>query len=419
MTNRWHPVIGGVLMNLALGSLYAWSVFVAPLEKEFGWTRTQTSQTFTIAVVCFALTFIAAGRLQDRKGPRICALLGSILVSAGFLLTSFTTSLTALYVCFGVIVGVGNGFGYSAPTPVGSKWFPDKRGLVVGLMVGGYGGGQAIFGSLANFWMIPSLGWRTTFQILGVVFLIMTLTGTALLKNPPAGYRPPNWQPPAGAVAGGTDFATGAMLSTPTFYLLWIAFCLGTTAGLMTISQLVPFATSAGLGANIATIALVVAAVGNAGGRILSGAMSDRFGRLATLRIMVLLSAIAMPSLFLWRQEAVLFWTFVTLVYWCYGTQLSVFASTTADFFGTKNFGMNYGVLFTAWGVAGIIGPLIAGRVYDTFGDYRYAFFGTAGLALVALASLSLAKPPAPQMAGAGQFAAGQGAGRGAGQMVR
>jgi OFA family oxalate/formate antiporter-like MFS transporter len=115
-------------MNLALGSLYAWSVFVAPLEKEFGWTRTQTSQTFTIAVVCFALTFIAAGRLQDRKGPRICALLGSILVSAGFLLTSFTTSLTALYVCFGVIVGVGNGFGYSAPTPVGSNGFRTSAG---------------------------------------------------------------------------------------------------------------------------------------------------------------------------------------------------------------------------------------------------------------------------------------------------
>jgi OFA family oxalate/formate antiporter-like MFS transporter len=163
----------------------------------------------------------------------------------------------------------------------------------------------------------------------------------------------------------------------------------------MTISQLVPFATSAGLGANIATIALVVGAVGNAGGRILSGAMSDRFGRLATLKIMLLLSAIAMPSLFLWRQEAGLFWFFVALVYWCYGTQLSVFASTTADFFGTKNFGMNYGVLFTAWGVAGIIGPLIAGRVYDTFGDYRYAFFVTAGLALVALASLSIARPPA------------------------
>lgn len=394
MTNRWHPVIGGVLMNLALGSLYAWSVFVAPLEKEFGWTRTETSRTFTIAVVCFALTFIFAGRLQDRKGPRICALLGSILVSAGFVLTSFTSSLTALYVFFGVIVGIGNGFGYSTPTPVGSKWFPDKRGLVVGLMVGGYGGGQAIFGSLANYWLIPTFGWRATFQILAAVFIAMTLAGTALLKNPPPGYRPPNWTPPAGAASGARDFTTSEMLSTPTFYAMWIAYCLGTTAGLMTISQLVPFANSVGLGANVATIALVVSAIGNAGGRILSGAMSDRLGRVVTLRIMVLASAIAMPSLFLWREQAVLFWGLVVLVYWCYGTQLSVFASTTADFFGTKNFGMNYGVLFTAWGAAGILGPQIAGRVYDAFGDYRYAFFATSGLALVALAALMVARTP-------------------------
>jgi OFA family oxalate/formate antiporter-like MFS transporter len=185
------------------------------------------------------------------------------------------------------------------------------------------------------------------------------------------------------------------MLATPTFYAMWIAYCLGTTAGLMTISQLVPFANSVGLGSNVATIALVVSAIGNAGGRILSGAMSDRFGRVVTLRIMVLLSAIAMPLLFIWQQEALLFWALVVVVYWCYGTQLSVFASTTADFFGTKNFGMNYGILFTAWGAAGILGPQIAGRVYDAFGDYRYAFFATSALALIALAALMVARPPA------------------------
>jgi MFS transporter, OFA family, oxalate/formate antiporter len=399
MTNRWYPVFGGVLMNLALGSLYAWSVFVAPLEKAFGWTRTQTSRTFTIAVVCFALTFIFAGRLQDKKGPRICALLGSILVSLGFVLTSFTTSLIGLYIFFGVIVGIGNGFGYSTPTPVGSKWFPDKRGLVVGLMVGGYGGGQAIFGSIANYWLIPTFDWRATFQILAVVFIVMTLTGTSLLKNPPPGYRPPNWTPPPGAAAAGADFTTREMLATPTFYAMWVAYCLGTTAGLMTISQLVPFANSVGLGSNVATIALVVSAIGNAGGRILSGAMSDRFGRVVTLRIMVFLSAIAMPLLFIWQKEAVLFWALVVVVYWCYGTQLSVFASTTADFFGTKNFGMNYGILFTAWGAAGILGPQIAGRVYDAFGDYRYAFFATSALALIALAALMAARPPSRSLA--------------------
>src|SRR5205085_5553870 len=171
------------------------SVFVLPLEKEFGWTRSQTSWVYTIAVVVFASTFVLAGRIQDSLGPRPCAFAGAILVSLGFFAASFTTSLWFLYLTFGLIVGAGNGFGYSTPMPVGSKWFPDRRGLVVGLMVGGYGAGSAIFGTLASGWLVPTVGWRTTFQILGAIFLVMTMIGTALLRNPPPGYRPPNWNP--------------------------------------------------------------------------------------------------------------------------------------------------------------------------------------------------------------------------------
>src|SRR5262245_16839306 len=282
MPNRWLPVVGGILMNLALGSLYAWSVFVLPLEREFGWRRADTSWVYTIAIVTFALTFVAAGRIQDLKGPKICAFLGGLLVSGGFFLSSYTSSLLFLYVTFGVVVGLGNGFGYATPIPVASKWFPDKRGLVVGLMVGGYGAGSALLGPLA-IRLISSVGWRPTFQILGVVFFVMTMIGTALLKNPPAGYRPPNWQLKLGAAAIGTDFTTREMLATPTFYFMWVAYCLGTTAGQMTISQLVPFAGSAGLGALASTLVLPVSASGNAGGRILSGWMSDRLGRLATI----------------------------------------------------------------------------------------------------------------------------------------
>jgi MFS transporter, OFA family, oxalate/formate antiporter len=394
MPNRWLPVIGGVLMNLALGSLYAWSVFVPPLEREFGWTRAQTSWVYTIAIVCFALTFIAAGRLQDRKGPQVCAFLGGLFVSAGFVLASFTSSLVMLYVFYGVIVGIGNGFGYSAPTPVGSKWFPDRRGLVVGLMVGGYGGGQAIFGTAASYWLIPSLGWRTTFQLLGAIFFVMTMIGAALLKNPPAGYRPPNWTPTTTAASSAADYTTREMMSTPAFAWLWLAFCLGTTAGQMTISQLVPFARSAGLGATVATISLVVSSCGNAGGRIFSGWMSDALGRVRTLKTMVLLSALAMPALYLWRSEVVPFYALVAVVYWCYGTQLSVVPSTTADFYGTKNLGSNYGIMLTAWGTAGILGPAIAARVFDSFGDYRYAFFAASALSAAAFVSLLMVRPP-------------------------
>lgn len=387
--NRWRIVVGGVSMNLALGSLYAWSVFVAPLEQEFGWTRAQTSLVYTVAIVFFALSFIVAGRIQDVKGPRICAAIGGVLVSSGFLLSSFTTSLMGLYIAFGVIVGLGNGFGYATPMPVASKWFPDKRGLVVGIMVAGYGAGSAVLGPLATR-LIGSIGWRPTFQILAGLFFVMTMIGTALLENPPAGYRPPNWQPKAGA-AGSQDMTTAQMLSSPTFYALWLAYCLGTTAGQLAISQLVPFARSTPFGALAATLVLPVSAVGNAGGRVLSGWLSDALGRLRTLQVMVLLSAVAMPALYIWREQATLFFILVAVVYWCYGTQLSVFATTTADFYGTKNLGMNYGALFTAWGAAGIVGPMIGGRVFDAFGDYRYAFYAAGALSLVACGSLMAA----------------------------
>jgi OFA family oxalate/formate antiporter-like MFS transporter len=388
--NRWRVVVGGVLMNLALGSLYAWSVFVLPLEQEFGWTRAQTSWVYTIAIVTFAATFIVAGRIQDKRGPRLCAFLGAVLVSLGFFVTSLTTSLWFLYVVFGIVVGAGNGFGYATPIPVASKWFPDKRGLVVGMMVGGYGAGSAIVGPLATN-LIGSIGWRPTFQLLSAVFLVMGLIGTWLMTNPPQGYRPAGWTPTAAASAR-RDFSTVEMLRTPQFYQLWIAYCLGTTAGQMTISQLVPFARSAGLGAAAAAFAITVGAVGNAGGRILSGWLSDAVGRLTTLRIMILASAVAMPALFAFREQLLLFYILVAAVYWCYGTQLSVFASTTADFYGTRNLGLNYGVLFTAWGAAGILGPIIGGRVFDAFGDYRYAFYAASGLAIVAFASLALAR---------------------------
>jgi MFS transporter, OFA family, oxalate/formate antiporter len=388
--NRWRVVVGGVLMNLALGSLYAWSVFVAPLEKEFGWKRAETSLVFTIAVVTFAVTFIFGGRLQDRRGPKRAALIGTVLVSLGFFLTSFTSSLAFLYIVFGVIVGAGNGFGYATPIPVASKWFPDKRGLVVGLMVGGYGASSAIIGPLATS-LIGSIGWRTTFQILGVAFLMMGAVGTLLMANPPVGYTPQGWTPPPSA-ATRRDFNTADVLRTPQFYLLWIAYCLGTTAGLMTISQLVPMARSSGLTATAAALALTMGAFGNAGGRILSGWLSDSLGRLTTLRIMVLISALAMPTLFLVREHVALFYLLVIVVYWCYGTQLSVFASTTADFYGTRNLGMNYGALFTAWGAAGVLGPLIAGRVFDATKSYQYAFYAAAALALGALAALLAAR---------------------------
>jgi OFA family oxalate/formate antiporter-like MFS transporter len=385
-------------MNLALGTLYAWSVFVAPLEKEFGWKRAETSNVFTIAVVVFALSFILAGRLQDKFGPFWVSLTGGVLVSLGFFLCSYTHSLNYLYVCFGVIGGLGNGFGYATPIPVMAKWFPDKRGLAVGLAVGGYGGGSAIFGPLANLKLIPAYGVHTTFMILGVIFLFMTVFGAFLLHNPPAGYKPAGWVPAPAAKSAATtyEFSPGEVLHTPTFYFMWIAYALGASAGLMVISQLVPFAKSVGIpSAALATMGLVVGAIGNASGRILSGWMSDTLGRLNVLRLMIAISMIAMPILYQVGGNVAPLYVMVFIVYWCYGTQLSVNASTTADFWGTKNAGINYGMLFSAWGVAGIIGPRIAGVLFDKYKNYQMAFYTAAVLAAVALLCELAAKRPA------------------------
>jgi len=397
--NRWWRVVGGLSMNLALGSLYAWSVFVAPLEKEFGWKRADTSMIFTIAVFVFGLAFILAGRLQDKKGPFWISIIGGVLVSVGFFLSAWTTTLAWVFFWFGAIGGIGNGFGYATPIPVMAKWFPDKRGLAVGLAVAGYGGGSAIFGPLAGNWLIPTYGWRVTFQVLGVIFLVMTLVGSFLLKNPPVGYRPAGWTPAPAAKAAATtyDFSPSEALRTPAMYLMWTAYALGTSAGLMVISQLVPFARSVGLAA-LGTTAIFIGAVGNASGRIFSGWMSDTLGRLNVLRLMIAISAVAMPVLYHIGGHGLLFFVMVFIVYYCYGTQLSVNASTTSDFWGTKNAGINYGILFTAWGVAGIIGPRIGGVLYDKYQNYQAAFYTAAVLAVVALlAELAARRPVVPQ----------------------
>ncbi|MCY4027484.1 MAG: OFA family MFS transporter [Acidobacteria bacterium] len=397
---RWQPLLGGVLMNLALGVIYAWSVFVAPFGEDFGWNRTQVSVVFTIAILSVGSWFVVAGFLQDRFGPQRVAAFGGILYALGFYLASQTDSLIWLYITFGAIAGAGNGFGYAIPIPVCSKWFPDRRGLAVGLVVGGYGAGSGIYGPLAREVLIPAYGWQGTMQISAAVFLVMTLVAAWLLRNPPAGYKPPTAAPapapgaaPAAAAPVGHDFATGEMVRTPTFYLLWIAYCLGAAAGLMVISQLVPVGEAAGLGA-AAGLGLTIGAIGNTGGRVLSGWMSDTFGRLNTLRLMVLLSAVALPLFFLLAGQVALFYLLLVVIYYCYGTLLSVFASTCADFYGTRNMGVNYGLLFSAWGVAGIVGPVIAGRVFDATGTYEVAFYVAAALSVVALAALMLSKPP-------------------------
>jgi OFA family oxalate/formate antiporter-like MFS transporter len=396
---RWPPLLGGVLLNLALGAFYAWSVFVLPLEQAFGWSRQQTSWVFTIAVIATVAAFVLGGRMQDTRGPRLCGVIGATLVGLGFSLASLTTSLALLYTAFGCVVGVGNGIGYAAPMPMASKWFPDRRGLAVGLTVAGYGAGAALSGPLAAA-LIDQLGWRVTFRVLGLVLFAVGLTGAWLMKNPPPEFAVAG--PVASRAAAGPgrrDVSTRAMVRTPTFYALWMAYCLGATAGLMTISQLVPFARGTGLSAMAATCALTVGAVGDGSGRVVSGWLSDTLGRVTTLRAAMLGAALAMPALLVWRTEVVPFYVLVAAVYGCYGTLMSVFASTTADFYGTRHLGCNYGVLCTSWGTAGVLGPLIGSRVFDATGEYAVAFYAASGMSIIACATLVFARPPARALA--------------------
>jgi len=395
--SRWWRMLGGLLMTLALGTLYAWSVFVTPLENEFGWKRAQTSSVFTLAVVMFAASLLLAGKLQDQFGPFWISATGSILVSLSFLLFAYTSSLFSLFFFYGVLGGIGLGFGFGTVVPVMAKWFPDRTGLAIGLALAGFGGGSAIFGSFANLVLFPRFGWRTSCMILGGIFFAMTMTAAFLLKNPVNRQPTDNFSVLSAATAR-HQFTPGEVLRTPAFYLLWLGFGLGSTAGLMVISQLIPFANSQGIAsATLATLGLVVGAFGNVSGRVLSGWISDIIGRLNALRVVLAMSSVAMPSLYWVGAHLAALYVLIFVVYFCYGAQASVIPSTVSDFWGTRYAGTNYGTLFTAWGFSGILGPTIGGVLFDRYRNYGVAFYTAAALAVVALICVLAARRPSPR----------------------
>ncbi|MBI5418593.1 MAG: OFA family MFS transporter [Deltaproteobacteria bacterium] len=397
MMNRWFRVAGGVAMNLCFGAAYAWSVFLAPLQKEFGWTRAEVSVAFTLSIACIATGVLIGGRWQDRKGPAPVALTGALLFSAGIFLSRYTHSLLWLYVFYGVLVGFASGVGYTCPLAVGMKWFPDRRGLVTGLMVMGYGAGGALIAPLAGL-LIDLYGWRDTFALLGMGFFFVTIAGSFFVRNPPEGWSPEGWTPPPpgdGAFRTLHDFAPGEMLRTRAFCRMWPAYALGTTAGLMVIGHLAAFAQGAGFSRPDAALSVGVLAVGNGCGRIGSGWLSDHIGRTRTLALVMGLTAVL---LFFEPDVSTRPFLFVSvfLIGYCYGSQLAVFPSATADFFGVSNIGNNYGLVVTAWGTAGIIGPMLGGWLYDATKSYTTAFLIAALLALLASLLVSTVKPPKP-----------------------
>lgn len=398
LPNRMLFPILGILMNLCMGNLYAWSVFRIPLQKQFGWTAAQATVPFQLSIAFFAVAMVLAGRMQDKLGPRTVAMIGGILVGAGFILSSMIgDTLTGLYISFGVIAGLGIGAAYVTPLAVTIKWWPDKRGLMTGLVVLGFGAG-AIIGGIAGPILIGNVGVMTTFLIFGVLFgAVITFCG-AMLRNPPPGYKPAGWAPPApapGVKVVKADYSPGEMVATPQFYLLWICYFIGSAVGLTVISQASPIGQEmAGLTPVAAGGALTILAVFNGLGRPGFGYVSDAVGR----KNAVLLDyALLIAGLLLVLPNSTSFAIYavgVSMVGFGFGGFLALMPAFTADYFGTKNLGINYGWLFSAWGAAGVFGPILGLQVRAATGAWLQTFYILAAACALGIVLMFLIKAP-------------------------
>jgi OFA family oxalate/formate antiporter-like MFS transporter len=382
---RWKYVVAAVVINLCLGAVYAFSILVPPLEAEFHWARIETSPAFTIALLTFALSMIPAGRLQDRKGPRTVVTVGGILIGLGMILSSYTNSLLWLYVSYGVLLGLGIGFAYGAPIATCNKWFPDKKGLITGLVVFGFGGGAILFAPLWTFF-INNYSWQFNFLVSGLLFMALTVTSAQILKNPPKDYKPAGWNPPEKSKVTKTEFEPTAMIRTLPFILMWVSYWFGTTAGLMTIGQAKQVAMEiAKMDSLQAAFAVSILGAFNATGRILWGLIGDRIGREKALSIGFLLCAVALLIIST-VSEPTIFLVGFCLEGLCFGGFLALYPTLTSDYYGSKNLGVNYGVVFTAYGAGSVLGPIMASYFRTYQGSYLPAFYISIVLALLGMA---------------------------------
>jgi len=373
--NRWVIAIAGVFMQIALGAVYAWSVFRAPLVTQFGWTISEVTLTFTISIFMLGISAFFGGLWLNRKGPTIVALAGGILYGLGVFLASFSAyKLWWLYLSFGFIGGIGLGLGYIVPVAVLVKWFPDRRGLITGIAVGGFGAGALITAPVATE-LIQSVGVLSTFAYLGVAYLIVTVIAALFMKNPPDGWKPEGWKQTAAETRqrAGHDYTLGEALSTWQWYALWLLLFLNTFAGISVISQEAPiFQELVGVSAVVAASMVGVASIGNAFGRVFWAWVSDLLTRRATFVVMFLLQIIlfwVLPGVA--AVSVMTFLTFVVLM--CYGGGFGTMPAFAADYFGSKNVGPIYGLMLTAWGVASAVGPLLIAYMRQTTGSYRGA----------------------------------------------
>ncbi len=403
-------MFGAILIQLSLGAIYAWSVFTKPLV-EAGWTKTETQAVFAAGLATFAIVMVLAGRLMPKIGPRKLAMSGGIVLGIGYVLAGLFggTSFWPIFLFVGIIGGAGIGLAYVVPIAVGMRWFPDKKGLVTGLAVAGFGFGAMLWvklaGSWANLLSPASLGLGGTFTLYGFIFLASVLIGGIWMVFPAEGWKPEGWTPPAttGTTAHGSiEFSSREMLSTPQYYMILLTFAFGASAGLMSIGLMKLFPMQALTGAGIATesasaIAGTAMAIffslANGIGRIAWGAISDKLGRKRSITLMMATQGVIV-ILFQWMAGTpALLYLGATLIGFNFGGNFALFPYITADTFGTKSVGQNYGWIFLAYGVGGIVGPILGGKLGD-MGNFPLAFTICGVACLVAAGIISAVKAP-------------------------
>ncbi len=401
VTNRWLIAAAGVLMQVALGAVYAWSVFRKPLSDAYGTGVSEVNTTFSIAILSLGFAAFFGGLWMNRSGPRIVALTAGVLYGAGIFLASFAEpSLWILYLTYGLMAGAGIGLGYIVPVATLIKWFPDKRGFITGIAVAGFGAGALVTAPIAKQ-LVSGVGLFPTFAILGVIYLVMVVGASFLMKNPPEGWQPEGWEPEEEDTSerSGVDYELGGALKTWQWYALWALLFLNVTAGIAIISEADPIAQElSGAAPWLAAWLVSIISIANGAGRFLWAWLSDAIGRKWVFLTMYLLQAALFFLMPVVGSSFFLLAVLAFVIVSCYGGGFGTMPAFNADYFGSKNVGTIYGLMITAWGFGGVLGPLLISYMYDLTGAYSRAFYIIAGIMLLSSIVPFIVRPPAREV---------------------